>query len=279
MKQKEHIVKKHAVTIGLVVLMLAGAGWFQFVFKPNRFSPAVLAERKEAADMIAQAEKEAAGAEKAPERPTKKEDTMQQNLPDKAPDTFKVKFECSNGTFIVQCHKDWAPLGVQRFYELVKTGFYNDARFFRVVPGFVVQFGLAADPAVGAKWFGSEFKDDPVKKTNKPATLSFATRGANTRTTQVFINLGNNAQLDDMDFAPFGEVVEGFDVVKGITSEYGQRPDQGKIRQLGNQYLEKEFPNMDYVKRATILLPEADGVKEKSPGDDKVVEEEDTQAS
>ncbi|MFP4500980.1 MAG: peptidylprolyl isomerase [Candidatus Hydrogenedentota bacterium] len=260
-------MKKHAVTIGLVVLVLVGAGWFQFVFKPSRFSPAVLAERKEAADMIAQAEEKTPETEDAAEKPTKKEDTMQENLPDQAPDTFKVAFECSNGTFVVQCHKDWAPLGVQRFYELVKTGFYNDARFFRVVPGFVVQFGLAGDPAEGAEWFGSEFKDDPVTKTNKPGTLSFATRGPNTRTTQIFINLGNNAQLDDMDFAPFAEVTEGFDVVKDINAEYGQQPDQGMIRRMGNEYLEKEFPNMDYIKQATVILPEAEDVNDESPAD------------
>ncbi len=181
---------------------------------------------------------------------TEKEDDM---WPETAPDVFKVKFECTNGEFIVECHKDWAPLGVERFYQLVREGFYNDAGFFRVVPGFVVQFGLAADPEVTAKWRTNTIKDDPVKETNAPGTVTFATSGPNSRTTQIFINLGNNAGLDQQGFSPFGKVIEGMDVVNGITSEYGQQPQQPMIVREGNSYLRKNFPNMDYIVTASLV--------------------------
>ena len=169
-----------------------------------------------------------------------------------APDAFKVRFECSNGSFTVQCHKAWAPLGTQRFYELVTSGFYDDARFFRVVPGFVVQFGMAGDPDVHARWSDADIPDDPVIASNEPGSISFASRGPNTRTTQVFINYGDNGRLDGMGFAPFGRVVEGMETVEAINAQYGQQPDQGRISAHGNAYLQSKFPNLDYVKRATL---------------------------
>lgn len=170
-----------------------------------------------------------------------------------APDAFKVRFDCSNGAFTVECHKAWAPLGVQRFHELVTSGFYDGARFFRVVPGFVVQFGMAGDPAVHARWSNAEIADDPVIASNEPGSISFASRGPGTRTTQVFINYENNARLDGMGFAPFGRVVEGMEIVEAITAEYGQDPDQHRISTHGNAYLQAEFPNLDYIKQATLL--------------------------
>ncbi|MCC6144733.1 MAG: peptidylprolyl isomerase [Candidatus Hydrogenedentes bacterium] len=172
--------------------------------------------------------------------------------PAEAPDTFKVKFHTSAGDFTLKVTKALAPIGVDRFYELVKMGFYDDARFFRVVPGFVVQFGLPGDPALGAEWRAKRIKDDAVKASNKPGTISFATAGANTRTTQLFINLGNNANLDGMGFAPFGEVVEGLDVVQKINSAHGERPNQGAIQQAGNEYLKKTFPDLDYIKQTVL---------------------------
>ncbi|NLV43143.1 MAG: peptidylprolyl isomerase [Candidatus Hydrogenedentes bacterium] len=174
-------------------------------------------------------------------------------LPEEAPDVFKVKFECSNGDFVVECHKDWAPLGVQRFYELVKSGYYDNSAFFRVVPGFVVQFGLAGDPVMTAAWRNKRLQDDPVKESNLPGTLTFATSGPNTRTTQLFINTGNNARLDGMGFAPFAKVVEGMDVVKTINAEYGERPDQGLITAEGNAYVSRNFPNITLINKASFL--------------------------
>lgn len=238
----------------IIVMAMIGIGYAAATVMPERLTHAQLQDMARAELMLAQAGVQTPDAPPAPEAA---------ELPAKAPDEFKVKFECSNGVFVVACHKDWAPLGVQRFYELVKTGFYEEARFFRVVPGFVVQFGLPGDPAVGAKWFGSEFRDDPVKKSNEPGAISFATRGPNSRTTQVFINLGTNANLDGMGFAPFGEVVEGFDVVKAINPEYDQQPDQGQIRQRGNAYLESQFPRLDFIKKATIILDSEDAEEEK----------------
>lgn len=167
------------------------------------------------------------------------------------PDTYKVKFETTKGDFVVEVQKSWAPLGAERFQELIKTDYYKDARFFRIVPGFVVQFGLPADPAKVDAY--KEFPDDPVKQSNVKGTLSFATRGANTRTTQVFINLGNNARLDSMGFSPFGMVVEGMDVVEALYSGYGEGPNQMQIRNFGNQYLESSFPNLDGIKSATVI--------------------------
>lgn len=171
----------------------------------------------------------------------------------KAPDKFRVKFETSCGDFTVEVQRDWAPLGADRFHELVQAGFYDECRFFRVVPGFVVQWGMNGDPAVYAKWKDREIKDDKVTQSNREGMITFASRGPNTRTCQLFINLADNERLDDLGFAPFGKVVEGLDVVKKITSEYGQRPQQPLIQEEGNTYLKKEFPKMDYIKKATVV--------------------------
>ncbi len=170
-----------------------------------------------------------------------------------APDanTFRVRFNTSKGPFVVEVHRDWAPLGAQRFEELVKAGYFNGARFFRVVPNFVVQFGLAGDPAVTKKW-DRPIKDDPVAQTNRVGSVVFATAGPNTRTTQLFINLRSNQFLDDQGFAPFGMVVEGMDVVQSIYPGYGENPDQGQITTRGNAYLNAAFPKLDYIQTATI---------------------------
>jgi len=177
-----------------------------------------------------------------------------------APDVFKVKFECSNGTFIVEFHKDWSPTGVQRVYDLVKSGFYDKARFFRVIEGFMAQFGMAGDPAVHAKWSSKTIQDDPVKKSNVPGMVTFAKTGMpNSRSTQLFINFGNNSFLDRQGFAPIGQVVEGMEVVNSLYSKYGEGapsgrgPSQGTIAQQGNAYLESKFPELDYIKKASII--------------------------
>lgn len=175
-----------------------------------------------------------------------------EKLNEQAPENYKVVFETTKGTFVVEVNRDWAPLGADRFYNLVKNGFYNDAKFFRVVPNFVVQFGIPADPRVAAVWRTQTIQDDPVKESNVKGTITFATAGPNSRTTQVFINYADNSRLDRMGFAPFGKVVEGMEVVEAINAEYGERPNQGMIQAQGNAYLEREFPNLDGIKSARI---------------------------
>lgn len=180
------------------------------------------------------------------------------SLTEKAPDAYRARFETSAGVFVVEVTRAWAPLGADRFYNLVKNGFYDEARFFRAIPGFMVQFGIHGDPAVSSVWRNARINDDPVKETNAPMTITFATAGPNTRTTQVFINFGNNAALDKQGFAPFGRVVQGQDVVNKIYTGYGEGaprgkgPEQGRIQMEGNAYLSKAFPKMDYIKKATI---------------------------
>ncbi|HUA01152.1 MAG TPA: peptidylprolyl isomerase [Candidatus Aquilonibacter sp.] len=175
----------------------------------------------------------------------------------KAPDVFEVKFTTTKGDFVVQVNRAWAPLGADRFYNLVKHGFFTDAPFFRVVPGFIIQFGLSPDPAVNRAWHNATIKDDPVTQSNKPGYLTFATAGPNTRTTQLFINFGSNTFLDNQGFAPFGQVTSGMDVVQGLYSGYGERPDQGAITMQGKAYIEKNFPNIDSIKSATVVSPAA----------------------
>ena len=174
----------------------------------------------------------------------------------KAPEEYTVKFVTTRGDFTVKVKREWAPLGADRFYNLAKHHFFDGAAFFRVVPGFVVQFGLSADPAVSAAWQKATFKDDPVKQSNHKGFLTFATAGPNTRTTQLFINLGDNARLDSMGFSAFGQVSEGMDVVEHIYSGYGERPDQGAITNQGKAYLDKNFPKLDSVK-STVVTPAA----------------------
>jgi peptidyl-prolyl cis-trans isomerase A (cyclophilin A) len=171
----------------------------------------------------------------------------------KAPDVFDVKFTTTKGDFIVQVNRAWAPIGADRFYNLVKHGFFTGAPFFRVVPGFIIQFGLTGDPAVNRAWRSANIKDDPVTQSNKPGTITFATAGPNTRTTQLFINFGNNGGLDGQGFAPFGTVTSGMDVVKNLYSGYGEQPDQGAITSQGKTYIEKHFPKIDSITSATVV--------------------------
>ena len=166
--------------------------------------------------------------------------------------TFKVRFECSSGDFTILVHRDWAPIGADRFYNLVKSSYYNECRFFRVVPGFMVQFGISGDPKQTRQW-NVNIRDDQPTQSNQRGLVSFATAGPNTRTTQIFINYGNNSFLDSQGFAPFGEVVEGMQNVDSIYSGYGERPNQGAIESRGNEYLNSSFPDLDYVSKATII--------------------------
>jgi cyclophilin family peptidyl-prolyl cis-trans isomerase len=177
---------------------------------------------------------------------------------EQGPDTYKVRFDTTKGPFVVTVTRAWAPLGADRFYTLVKSGFYDGARFFRVLPKFVVQFGIAGDPAANAKWHNANLVDDPVTQTNRRGTITYGTAGPNTRTTQVFINLADNARLDSKGFAPFGEVTDGMDAVDKFFSEYGEGPPLGggpsqtRAEAEGTAYFERDFPKLDYVKKASI---------------------------
>lgn len=180
-----------------------------------------------------------------------------------APPVYDVKFATTKGDFIVQVTRAWAPLGADRFYNLVKHGFFTNASFFRVVPGFVVQFGISADPKISAAWETANIKDDPVRGSNKVGYLTYAMGGPNTRTTQVFINLRDNSSaLDSMGFAPFGQVTSGMDVVQQLYSGYGDLPEMGgrgpseeRIAKGGKAYLDKNFPMLDSIKTATVISP------------------------
>jgi len=171
----------------------------------------------------------------------------------KAPAEFKVKFSTTCGDFVVDVHRDWAPLGADRFYNLVRNGFFTNAAFFRVIPRFVAQFGLNASPAVNKVWQDAKIPDDPVKQSNKRGTLVFAMAGPNTRTTQFFINFQDNARLDGMGFAPFGEVVEGMENVDKIYPGYGESPQQDLIVAQGDAYLTRNFRDLDKIKFARVL--------------------------
>ena len=181
------------------------------------------------------------------------------SLKAKAPDAYKVRFDTSVGAFVIQVNRAWAPLGADRFFNLVKAGFYDECRFFRAVPGFMVQFGINGDPAVSSAWRSARVGVDPVKQSNKKMFITYAMGASpDTRTTQVFINYRDNGNLDGMGFAPFGEVVEGQDVVNKIYTGYGEGapsgkgPEQGRVQMEGNTYLKKDFPKMDFIKKATI---------------------------
>lgn len=179
---------------------------------------------------------------------------------EQAPDRFKAKFSTTKGDFVIEVTRDWAPEGADRFYNLVKIGYFDDAAFFRNIEGFMVQFGINGSPAVNKKWNRSNIKDDPVKESNQRGYVTFAQSSArNSRSTQVFINFGDNGRLDDMRFAPFGRVVEGMDVVESLYNGYGEGapggrgPEQGRLQDEGNAYLKKDFPKLDYTKMAKIV--------------------------
>lgn len=170
------------------------------------------------------------------------------------PEKYRVKFETTKGDFVIEVTRKWSPAGADHFHQLVKSGFYNDCGFFRVLPGFMVQFGINGDPKVQAKRGEATIKDDPVVESNKRGYVTYAKTGRpNSRSTQLFINFGDNARLDNQGFSPFGKVVEGMKVVDSINSEYKQQPSQALIKRSGNEYLKQRFPKLDYIKKASIV--------------------------
>ena len=180
-------------------------------------------------------------------------------LTDKAPEAFKAQFDTTKGKFTVEVTRSLSPNGADRFYNLVRSGYFKDIAFFRVIPGFMCQFGIPADPAESALWKEATIVDDPVTESNTRGTISYATSGLHTRTTQLFINYANNRKLDRSGFAPFGKVTEGMDVVDKFYSGYGEGepngsgPSQKRMERQGNPYLQADFPKLDYIKKAEIL--------------------------
>jgi len=191
------------------------------------------------------------------DRPMLRPDAPELKTP--APARFKARFTTSKGAFTITVDRSWAPLGADRFYHLVRGRFFEEARFFRVLSGFMCQFGIPADPAESALWKDATIKDDPVRETNTRGKVSYAMAGPGSRTTQLFINYGNNRKLDRMDFAPFGEVTEGMDVVDKFYDGYGEGapggsgPDQKLMERQGNPYLQAEYPKLDYILKAEII--------------------------
>jgi len=192
---------------------------------------------------------------------------LAQSLPDssifslRAPDSFRVRFQTTTGNFVIEAHREWGPAGVDRLYQLVRSDFYRDAAIFRVQPDYVVQFGISPHPEVNTFWEEHPLPDEPVKKSNLKGTLAYAREGANSRTTQLFINYRDNHKLDTVDFnglkgfPPIGRVVEGMEVVQSFCSDYGFEPaeKQDSVYQLGNAYLRENYPGLDYIKRAKII--------------------------
>jgi peptidyl-prolyl cis-trans isomerase A (cyclophilin A) len=176
---------------------------------------------------------------------------------EQAPAKFTVKLQTTAGDILIDVDRSWAPVGADRIYNLVKAGYYDDVAFFRVISGFMAQVGIHGDPEVNKVWRNARIQDDPVKQSNTRGMVSFATAGPNTRTTQFFINFGNNARLDGMGFAPFGKV-RNMEVVDKLHSGYGEGapngkgPEQGRIQGEGNKYLKADFPNLSWIKKATI---------------------------
>lgn len=179
-------------------------------------------------------------------------------LTETAPATFRARFETSEGAFVIEVHRSWAPNGADRFYNLVRNGFYDDTRVYRVLDGFMAQFGMNGDPRINIAWRNSIIVDDPVTQSNRRGRVSFAKGGPNSRTTEVFINVRNNANLDERGFAPIGEVVEGMDVVDRFYSAYGDGPPRGEgpyqaqVQAQGNAYLDTSFPDLTEIVKATV---------------------------
>ena len=177
---------------------------------------------------------------------------------EKAPETFQVRFDTTKGAVTVQVTRAWAPIGADRFYNLVKRGYYDDVAFFRVLSGFMAQTGIHGDPRVSARWRGAAIADDMRAKSNTRGRVTFATGGPNSRTTQVFFNYSDNSRLDGMGFTPFGEVIDGMETLEALYAGYGEGaprgpgPDQSRVQAEGNAYLTREFPKLDYIKSARL---------------------------
>lgn len=251
-----------------VITMLIVAAFVALLVGINSIEPSRVSERQqeeslEAQRLIAEAEQAESAAEEEGSFRTRVLATMkdvateggERVLAESTPsDGYQVEFQCSNGTFVVEVYNDWSPLGAAHFKEIVESGVYDEARFFRVVPKFVVQWGIPADPEASKKWGAMNIQDEPVKSSNVRGTITYAmSQAKNSRTTQVFINFADNTRLDGMGFAPIGKVIKGMEVVDAINAEYSQQPEQDMIESRGNAYLKEYFPRLDYIKKAQVL--------------------------
>jgi len=250
--------RNQIVTIAVVAAFIGG---LLFI---NRHEPARVSEQqaKEAADakkLIEQTQEQKLSLEEAIRKQAAKlrESTVEKPtevMTAAAVNPYQVEFECSNGTFVVEVHPEWAPIGAEQFRKIIEAGIYNEARFFRVIPRFIVQWGIPGDPEMAAEWDKRNIQDEPVRTSNVRGTITFAKSGApNSRTSQVFINFGDNTNLDGRGFSPFGKVVKGMEVVEKINAEHREDPDQGQITARGNAYLKEAYPKLDYIKSAKIL--------------------------
>lgn len=250
-------------TVAVVALAITGMTLFNMYVHPEKTTAAQEDAAKEAAEKLAEAQEAKADVEKPEAAEAGEPETAgasdNADWPEETPESFRVAFETSKGTFEVECNRAWSPNGADRFYELIKAGYYDGNRFFRVVTTprpFVVQFGINGDPAVSKKWVNKDIKDDPVMQSNTEGYLTFAKSSQpNSRTTQIFVNMTNNSFLDKDGFAPFAKVVKGMDVVKALNGKYGEAPTktQGQIHRYGNEFLDQRFPGLDYVKKARLV--------------------------
>jgi peptidyl-prolyl cis-trans isomerase A (cyclophilin A) len=251
------------------LLKIAVLTVFAFAAVPCPAQPVVEtpAETKVApeADAVPGAKAEPATGDRAEPGPTPAQrsvllDPKSSEMSAAAPDSFLVRFETTEGDIVIEVDRSLSPLGADRFHNLVRHGFYDGVRFFRVIEGFMAQFGINGDPAISQAWIDAGIKDEPVRATNARGTLTFAKRGTpDSRTTQIFINFADNTFLDKQGFSPFGKVVEGMDVVDALHAGYGEGaprgkgPDQGRIQNEGNAYLAGGFEELDYIERATVV--------------------------
>ena len=242
--------------IVLVAAVVAGLYFFNQNFEPERRTEAEMAAASAAEQDLAKADElEASLASDEQQQPTSEAQEPEADADPGGGDTVNVKFETTKGDFVVELHRDWSPLGVQQVIDAVNDGVYNDIRLFRVVPGFVVQFGIPSNPAKAALWDTKTIPDERPKESNTEGMVTFAMAGPNSRTTQLFINYGDNSRLDSMGFAPIGKVIEGMDVVRSFESKYADQPTsyQGEITAQGNAFLDERFPDLDSIKKATVL--------------------------
>jgi cyclophilin family peptidyl-prolyl cis-trans isomerase len=247
------VVRRILITAAIVVAFLGGIFAYSQL-QPQRLTASVREKALENEKLMktAQAPKPAEQAQPAKAEPAPKpKEQAPQTQGDKK--TMKVKFETTKGDIVIEFNKDWAPNGVKRIEEMLAAKVLDNARFFRVVPGFVVQFGIAADPAVAQEWWSKNIKDDAVKQSNAPGTVTFAKSSLpNSRSTQLFINLGDNSMLDSQGFAPIGKVVEGMEVVRALNGKYADAPTsmQQQMVQYGATWLDEKFPGLDSIKTA-----------------------------
>ena len=246
-------------TLGAVVALSATMVFAQSTAKPATATPAQTKPAPAKPATTTPAAQKPATTKPATAKPAAVNPALRTpaKLKDVAPAVFHANFETSAGVFVVEVTRAWAPRGADRFYNLVKYGYFDGTRFFRVVRNFMVQFGINGDPKLNAVWREANIPDDPVTQSNRRGFITFATSGPNSRTTQVFINFKDNAGLDGQGFAPFGQVVTGMDVVDKLNGEYGEQPSQAQhqIQSGGNAFLAKNFPRLDYIKKATLMKP------------------------